>query len=287
MKSASVELQAVLDAMMAGAPAYMADLYTISLVGGTVLRYTGYDLPLTLDGDTYQSAGPLFERGRTRTLVGIEVDTMTLTIHAGTAITVGGVPILQAVAAGTFDGATFRLARAFMLDPAGPPPGALILFEGRVAETEISRSEARLTVRSLLELLNVQLPRNLYQAGCVNTLFDDVCGLVKASHGSTTTVGAASTQLLLNCALAQAGGFFDGGTVTMLSGPNAGVTRTVKRYQTGQVELAYPLPKLPYVGDSFTAYPGCDKTQATCTAKYANLPRFRGFPHIPVPETAL
>jgi uncharacterized phage protein (TIGR02218 family) len=50
--------------------------------------------------------------------------------------------------------------------------------------------------------------------------------------------------------------------------------------------LLNPLPLVPSAGDAFTAYPGCDKTQATCTTKFANLGAFRGFPFIPQPETA-
>lgn len=38
----------------------------------------------------------------------------------------------------------------------------------------------------------------------------------------------------------------------------------------------------------FTAYPGCDKTNGSggC-AKFANTARFKGFPFVPVPETAV
>jgi hypothetical protein len=32
-------------------------------------------------------------------------------------------------------------------------------------------------------------------------------------------------------------------------------------------------------------YPGCDKQQATCRGKFANLARFRGQPYVPAPET--
>jgi hypothetical protein len=41
------------------------------------------------------------------------------------------------------------------------------------------------------------------------------------------------------------------------------------------------------VGADFLAYPGCDRLQATCSGKFANLPNFRGCPFIPVPETAV
>jgi hypothetical protein len=36
-----------------------------------------------------------------------------------------------------------------------------------------------------------------------------------------------------------------------------------------------------YLGDGFTVSPGCDKSFATCQAKFGNGPNFRGFPHMP------
>jgi len=48
------------------------------------------------------------------------------------------------------------------------------------------------------------------------------------------------------------------------------------------------LPFAPAAGDVFTAYPGCDKTQATCASpKFSNLVNFEGFPYVPAPETAI
>ena len=35
------------------------------------------------------------------------------------------------------------------------------------------------------------------------------------------------------------------------------------------------------VGDTIYLYPGCDRTLATCTAKFGNSANFGGFPFIP------
>jgi hypothetical protein len=43
---------------------------------------------------------------------------------------------------------------------------------------------------------------------------------------------------------------------------------------------------VPAPGDTFIAYPGCDKTQSTCSGKFSNLVNFGGSPYIPVPETS-
>lgn len=40
-------------------------------------------------------------------------------------------------------------------------------------------------------------------------------------------------------------------------------------------------------GDAFTIYPGCDKQQSTCSAKFNNLIHFRGFPYVPENSAAV
>lgn len=265
----------------------MADLYTFVLLGGTVLRYASADVDIRLSALTFCSSGPLLKRGRTRVVIGLEVDTLEVTVYADNTHLVGGVPWLQAVRSGAFDGASVKLERAFMVAWGDTSAGTVILFEGRVAEAIASRTEAKLTVRSDLELLNIKLPRNLYQPGCIHTLFDAGCGLSKAAFAVNTSTTSGSTRDTLNCGLGQAAGYFDLGTVTFTGGPNAGVTRTVKFYSPGVFKLSYPLPSIPNLGDGFTAYPGCDKLQATCQNKFNNLANFRGFPYVPVPETSL
>src|SRR3546814_12809954 len=52
------------------------------------------------------------------------------------------------------------------------------LFSGRVANVEeVGRSAAMVKVKSDLSLLSVDMPRNVYQASCLNTLFDPICKL--------------------------------------------------------------------------------------------------------------
>jgi uncharacterized phage protein (TIGR02218 family) len=275
--------------MLQSSPALlMADLYEVELVDATVLRYTTFDLNLSVGGNTYFAVGPIFQRSGVRYVIGTEVDTLNLSIRANDSYTVGGVPLIKALRSGTFDGAHLTLSRIFMTTPTDTSAGAVVLFTGRFSDIEVGRYSADVTVASDLELLNMKLPRSLYQQSCINTLYDAGCKLLKANFAATATIQTGSTQRVLKCALAQAAGHFNQGTVTMTSGPNNAVTRTIKAYTPGEIILSYPLPTLPSVGNSFVAYPGCDKLKPTCeSAKFNNLPNFRGFPFIPVPETAL
>lgn len=281
MKTASAELIALLN----GSQQFtMADLLTITLKTGAVLRYTSADIPLVHGGNTFTPF--TFKRGRTRIVVGVEVDTLDITLFAGVNDLVSGLPFPHFAQNGGLDGATVQLERAFLPDWASPVVGALWMFSGRVSEITPGRTEIRLNVKSDIELLNTPMPRNLYQPMCGHTLYDSGCGVSKAAYKVSSTVASGSTRTEIKTGLAQASGWFNRGTIYFSTGPNAGVTRTVKSYAGGTFTLALPLPYDPVVGNAIDAHPGCDKTLATCTSKFNSKPKFRGFPYVPVPETA-
>ncbi len=268
--------------------AYMVDLYTITLYGGAVLLYTSGDVVAVVNGVTY-AKGPIIKRGKTRILVGIAVDVLALTMFANAGVTVNGTPLLAFITAGGFDGAAVKLERAFAAKPGGAWKGTLNLFQGRIAPAVVSRYEANLTVNSVSELLNVMVPRNVYQPGCTNTLYDGACQAVKATFQQTATAisstNTAKTSFLSN--LTQADGYHSQGFAVGVTGANAGVGRTIKQYSNagGTILTIQPWPSAVSPGDTFTVYPGCDKTKATCNSKFSNLIHFRGYPYIPAPES--
>lgn len=283
MISAPAELIALMDS----GKFLMADLYDFITIAGTHYRYAGGDFDVAWNGNTYTSGGLRLERSRTRIVRGLEVDTMDLTVYPTNSDLIGGVPFLQALSTGALDGANMTLYRAFLPAVDQLAAGALWRFSGRISEAEMTRTEARIKVKSFLELLDIQMPRNLYQPGCIHTLFDTGCALNSAGFGVNNSVIAGSTRTQINNTLAQAAGYFDQGKIVFNTGANAGVMRTTKSHTSGVIKLALPLPYTPSAGDTFTAYPGCDKLQATCSGKFSNLPNFRAFPNIPVPEAAL
>lgn len=269
---------------------WMCDCYTFTLVDGTVLRYTSADIDVAAGGNTFSHSGPIIKRSRTRVALGTSVDQLDLDISADSSTLLSGLPWLQAISNGALDGAEVDLDRAFAASPAaaiaGDIAGTINLFSGRVSDTTTDSITSRVIVRSWLELLNTPLPRNLYQPPCGYSLYDTGCGVARASFAAYSAVASGSTRQVLNCALANAAGYFDIGELVFTSGQNLGVTRTVKTYTPGVVSLAYPLPKAVAVGDTFTIYPGCDKRLTTCDTKFGNTSRFRATPFVPAPETA-
>jgi len=269
-------------------PVIFADLYTFTLAGGgTVLRYTPYDQDLTLGGNTWSGSGPLIRRSLLRQTLGMEVATMELTLATDGSHLVNGVPWIPAARRGAFDGMHVLLERTAMPTAGDVAHGKYWKFSGDAGSIETDRLVLRMTVNSRVEIFNRPVPSNVYRTGCLHTLFDAGCTLSKAAAGVNSTAAAGSTVLQINCGLAQAAGHFSLGTIVFTSGVNAGVSRSIKSYTPGVIVLSRPLVAAPANGDAFTAHPGCDKTQATCTVKFANLANFKATPYVPPPEALL
>lgn len=282
MKTATREL---IDLLHGSDEFLMADLFRITLSNGQILRHTNADMPVVWDGQTYEAHKLIIKRGATRVAVGLDVDSNTLEIAAEPDYRLEGLQWSEAALGGALDGARVVIERIFFSDWT-TPVGAVVIFSGRVSDVSGSRSAVKVDVKSDIELLNVSSPRNIYQAGCMRTLYDGGCKVNREKftvNGRVTANSATGTELA--CNLTQADGWFNQGVIKFTSGRNAGLSRTVKEHKGGRLSFALRLPFPPQAGDVFKIYPGCDKRQETCGKKFDNIVHFRGFPYIPAADT--
>lgn len=285
MRAASAKLIALLDADQF----VMADLYTITTVQNDVYRYTNYDFDLIVGGELYRSDGPIISRDGITLSLGVEVDNLSITIDVTDEETFESLRIVQAFHNGQMDGARFKLERIFMdaSTPTDTSAGTIKLFEGRIIEPEFDRNTIQASVASDLDELNVQMPRNLYQPSCSNTLFDHACGLNRENYALETTIAAGSTASRILCDINQPQGWFTQGVIEFLEGGNKGLKRTIRLHELDVLLLTLPLLEYPEVGQRIKVYPGCDKRLETCQNRLNNFARFRGAPFIPIPETSV
>ena len=283
MKSASPALVALLNS---GSDFQSADLWTLTLAGGVVVRWSGADIPIVANGNTF-ALGPAIERSSISEKVGLEVAALEVTLTADEDDRIDGVPLIPFIARHGFDGANVRLDRAFMADWGEPVVGTIVRFAGRVtAIGTIGGSSVDLTVSAWTVLFNVNIPSNLYQTGCLHTVYDAGCGLSAAAFSAASTVIGPTTSTSFGSGATSGAGALAQGRILFTSGVNAGLYRTVKSNDaSGNIVLTQPLPNAPSAGDAFTAYQGCDLSQGTCLSKFNNLARFKGQPYVPAPET--
>lgn len=303
MRHASPALIAFLNGLGPASQPLIADLLTIELNGGGVVyRFTSAATNITstslainlVDATVYTflsqpNGGLMFSRGLTKIVVGLQVDDLALTLATDPSRDMlSGMPWPAAARNGVLDGATITLERAFMPTWNDTSAGTLILFSGIVGPIQATRNAIAITVKSNINVLANPMPRNTYQPGCIHTLFDTGCTLLQAAFTVTNAATSGSSASLIHSTLGQASSYFDQGAITFTSGVNAGLTRPVTSFSNfaGAVSVAPPFPSVPAPGDAFSIYPGCDKTQGTCSTKYNNLAHFRGYPYVPVPESA-
>lgn len=289
------------------------DCYTFYLTTGLTLLYTTCDQDIAYPGSgTFTSNEVRFDTDKSRAAghwkTGLDVDTWQIVVFPRPSTdpygqdVIGGIGWMQALRAGMLDGAIVDVDRAYFALPmpeysgrAQQPVGLLRIFAGRVAECDFGRSSAVITINSHLELLDVQMPRNLFQAPCRFKLFDAGCSLNKANFAVNTYIYSTNDALTLFLPPGltfPATGDPSLGQMQMTSGKNAGFTRAV-RYWSGPegagptaIQLLAPLPFVPVTGDTLTAYPGCNKTTQACAA-FNNILNFGGTPFIPAPEASI
>lgn len=269
-----------------------ADLYTITLGTGTVLYYTSAQVAIISGGNTflpsYLDSAPGFERGKITCKVGLETDALELKMLFDTATLISSQLPSSFARGGGFDNALVRVDKALAPDWSNPVVNGVVnLFTGYISELKITTGQIDFTINGRNKRLMTAFPRNHFLPHCNHALFDSGCTLLPATYAVGGTVSGSPTAIQFNSNRTDADGYFALGYVVWLTGANTGNRSFVKSYlnASGSFTLAYPLPNTPVAGDTFTAYPGCDKLENTCSVKFGNLSHAKMFPFVPTPET--
>ena len=256
----------------------LATCWRLTRRDGRVLGFTDHDLKLSFDGTDFLPASGL-DGGETASKLGAQVDTGEVVgILASEAITEDDILL------GRYDGAQVETFRVNWRDP------AIRDLRSRTTIGEITREDGRFRaeLRSGQQALNVARGR-LYQSLCDAALGDARCGvnLADPAFRAEATVTAIRDRFRLEIAGVSgfAEGWFGFGTAAWSEGRRAGLADQIQSHQRlgGADIFSFSAPVGDWVapGDAFTVSAGCDRSFATCKAKFANAANFRGFPHIP------
>ena len=291
MKTASNELINFLSSAAANVMK-VADLYTIVLKNDTTLCYTSADFIIKYDGKTFLPVGgdnPCIERSEITQEAGLSVDDLTLEINSIPSHYISGVSFIEAFRVGLFDGASFRLDFAFFKDGWSSAPAVLDKqFVGTLDVEEITGSYVKASVKSPMNRLSENFPRNTYQASCHHSLYCDGCNVNKNSYSEfLKTVGANSTKTKIYCSLNQPSGYYTNGIIQFTSGNNITEKRGIKEHNGSELILSMPLLFTPAENDTFTISAGCNKSIDMCSSKFDNLANFGGTPFVPASDSVV
>jgi len=271
----------------------LAELFVITLTNGSVFRFTS--LPYTFKCGDYNYTSLPIDSGELKQSLGTSVDDFTMKIYYSEedTLTIGNVDftIPKALRSGAFDYAVCEYYQVFMetWELEVSEDYRILLFAGRIETETAGRSAAELKVEAFTSILTTKAPPNVYQAGCISSLFGYCCGLDEDDWSTTVKILAGSTKSILYISVAKAAGYYNSGYVEFTSGDNYGIQKTIKSHtydsSTGiaTITLMWKLDSTPSVGDKLKLVPGCDHTMSTCKSKFSNYDNYRGTPYIPVP----
>ena len=247
---------------------------------GAIFGATDHDAPIVFDGIAYDPAAGLdsttFETsaglapGRAAARGAISLDFLT-----------------EADAdAGLWDGARVDVWR---VDWAAPQH-RMMIWSGRLSE--ISRRGAAFSAELVsLKAAFEQPIGRVYARACDAEIGDARCGvdLGDAAFSTEAVVSAVldDARFLLSGVAGFDDGWFTGGRLTWTSGENAGASGRVQRHAGVEIDLVRAPRFAVLEGDACVVTAGCDKSFATCGAKFDARINFRGFPHMPGPEAVL
>jgi uncharacterized phage protein (TIGR02218 family) len=273
-----------LAAHLAGGVTMLCRCWRATRSDGRVFGFTDHDRDVTFDGTTFVAASGL--------------DAAEATAALGFAV--GGGEVAGAfrddalaeadLAAGVWDAASVEV---FVVNWAAPDQ-RLRIAVGEIGEVRRDDRAFTAELRGPAARLNVVRGR-LFSPTCDATLGDARCTVAldtPAFTGSGTVVAAEDGFTVTASGLgAYDEGWFRGGMLRWTGGTNAGLGRPVRQHTvTGgiaRIALWQAAPHPIAAGDTFTIAAGCDKTAATCRAKFANLANFRGFPQMPGTDRVL
>ncbi len=257
--------------------------WRLTRVDGVVAGFTDHDLPLRVDGLLFEPESG-FSASEARETLGMAVDTVDVEGALSSARIRD-----EDIAAGLYDGAKVE---TLLVNWRKPGDFAVVRT---AAIGKITRSEERFVaeLESLASRLDQPNGRSVRRT-CNAELGDARCGVDLDRPGFRAVGTVEATQGAEKIVVSGLDGFEAGwfafGALAWATGPRAGRSERVvdHRVVDGDIVLVLQPRVGPPVGagDAFSIVAGCDKTFATCKAKFGNALNFHGFPHLPGNDAA-
>jgi uncharacterized phage protein (TIGR02218 family) len=252
--------------------------WTITRRDGVVMGFTDHDRELVVDGVACRADTGMTARVLQQT-TGLSVDN-TEAFGALSDLSITEADLI----AGRFDGAEVR---AYLVNWQSPDD-FLEQFRGSIGEVLRTSGSFKADLRGLSERLN--RPHGMaYTPGCSAVLGDKRCRFDLSQPGFAVERAVLSAKDSRDLVFSGLDGYddrwFESGRLEILSGAAAGLSGVVKNDRKNgtrrTIELWQSLGAEVVAGDMVRIFAGCDKSEATCQAKFANFLNFRGFPHVP------
>lgn len=159
-----------------------------------------------------------------------------------------------------------------------------IVFKGRVVNVGWGLEEAEVHCESSAQTIKRMGLRRHYQYGCPHMLYGGDCGVNRADYQVNGTASNINgLQVDVTAAANYDDGWFAGGYVEFTHealGTTERIAISDSLQDSGRITL-FSHPVGLSSGSDLKLFAGCDRTFATCTAKFDNATGYGGQPFIP------
>ena len=162
----------------------IAELYDFTLASGEVCRFTshGQNLIWNAAGDKY-TALPI-ERNAIQNNINLEVDLVDIRLG-----NISG-PLFDLAQKNTLNNIRVTIKRILWDQPYAADM-EITYFIG-IGDISFDRKELVISCKTILDSLNIKVPRCTYQEPCVYRLYDDSCALVQSDYGYAGVIATGS-----------------------------------------------------------------------------------------------
>ena len=239
---------------------------------GICLGFTSHDRDLELDGLVYRAAPGMLPSAVS---VSDGFDASTLDVSGAlTSEAIGE----EDLAAGRWDRAAVAL---FLVDWEDPAGDRLPLARGELGDVAVKANGFEAELRGPAALLERPVVEQT-SPECRAELGDRRCRVDLAARVRVTRVAAVAAETVVTVADASGeAGAYAFGRLRWIGGANSGLESPILASDGAQLTLQEPPPFAISAGDLVEISEGCDKSFATCRARFANAENFRGEPHLP------
>ncbi|MBZ5566563.1 MAG: DUF2163 domain-containing protein [Acidobacteriia bacterium] len=228
----------------------LATLWKITRQDGTVLAFTDHDEDVTYGGCTYLAA-----TGFTRTAMEQNSDLSVANLEVDILLDSAAITDND-LREGKYDYAEVEIR---MVNWTDLTQGEIKQAKGLLGQVSCKDVVAKAELRGMSDLLNGHI-QQMYSPSCRATLGDSRCKVNIEAMKMAASVTSLTDNRTFATTLAKPENWARDGKIVWTSGNNSGLAMEVKSQDaSGNLVLFLPMGFPVQVGDTFYAYPGCDK----------------------------
>lgn len=238
---------------------------------GVSIGFTGHDVDIALDGLTYRAA-PGMTPSAVSLSDGFDVDTLDIS----GALTDDAISAID-LEAGRWDGAAVRLFAIDWRDPGAEP---VPLVRGELGQVGIKDGAFTAELAGPTALLERPVVEET-SPDCRAALGDKRCRVDLAPRTRCARVTAVEGAALTLDQVEPSGNAYGQGRLWWIEGDNSGLASLIASSAGATLVLRETPLFAVATGTLVRVQEGCDRTMATCRARFANAANFRGEPYLP------